>query len=114
MEVLAARVAARVAQHLGESARLLDRAGLANRLRLSERGVTGLVNRGELPPGYLIGGARRWDWAGVLRHLNSRAGRRPRRGRGRGRLTGRRPQAGPEGKQERNPSPQEREQGLHE
>jgi hypothetical protein len=36
-----------------------------------------------LPPGYLIGGVRRWDWSQVMRFLASRARHRPRSGRGR-------------------------------
>jgi hypothetical protein len=63
--------------------RLLDRRALAERLGISERGVTSLAGRGELPQGYLIGGVRRWRWEEVLQHLASRRDRRPRRGRGR-------------------------------
>ena len=83
LERLAALIAARVFDCLhAEHHRLLDRRGLADRLGVSERGVTGLVSRGELPAGYLIGGVRRWQWEEVLRYLAARAKRRPRRGRG--------------------------------
>jgi hypothetical protein len=80
---LAEAIADKLAQRAGDLHRLLDRPELARRLGVSERGVTGLANRGELPPGYLIGGVRRWSWPEVLRFLEARSGRRPRRGRGR-------------------------------
>lgn len=76
VERLAVRVRA-------EADRLIDLKELADRLGLSTRGVTGLVARGELPEGYLIGGVRRWNWEGVERHLTAQQGRVRRKGRGR-------------------------------
>ncbi len=63
--------------------RLIGRPELAERLGISERSVSALAARGELPTGYLIGGIRRWRWSEVLKHLKARSGRRPRKGRGR-------------------------------
>jgi predicted DNA-binding transcriptional regulator AlpA len=80
---LADHLAPRLAERLyAEGQRLLDRPALAARLGVSERGVTGLVGRGELPGGFLIGGVRRWDWAEVRHFLTARAKRKPRKGRG--------------------------------
>jgi hypothetical protein len=84
LEALVERLADVVLARLGAAHdRLLDRRELAERLGMSERGVSGLVARGELPDGYLCGGLRRWDWGQVLKFLESRADRRPRKGRGR-------------------------------
>jgi hypothetical protein len=88
LNALAAAVAERLAPLVSERLRadgeaLLKEHQLAERLQLSDRGVRGLVARGELPPGFLVGGVRRWDWAEVVKHLHARGGRRPRRGRGR-------------------------------
>jgi predicted DNA-binding transcriptional regulator AlpA len=66
-----------------EAERLLDRKELAARLGIGERTVGDLVARDELPPGYLIGGVRRWAWAEVVKHLNVYKGHRHRKGRGR-------------------------------
>jgi predicted DNA-binding transcriptional regulator AlpA len=63
--------------------RLINLEELAARVGVSKRGAAGLVARGELPKGYLIGGVRRWSWKEVERFLAARQGRRPRRGRGR-------------------------------
>jgi hypothetical protein len=78
-DALVARLAGRL--HAGQH-RLLNRSQLAERLGISERGVTSLTRRGELPVGYLIGGVRRWRWEDVLKYLAGRKNRRPRRGRG--------------------------------
>jgi hypothetical protein len=84
LEQFANAVAERLSERLSiTQQRLLDRAQLAERLGVSERGVTSLASRGELPAGYLIGGVRRWRWEEVLRFLASREKRRPRQGRGR-------------------------------
>jgi hypothetical protein len=80
---IADAVAERLTLRLGQGQRLLDRPALAERLGISQRGVTSLVSRGELPPGYRVGGVRRWDWEEGCRHLNDRTQRKPRRGRGR-------------------------------
>jgi len=67
-----------------ERERLIDVEELAVRLGMSARGVRGLVNRGELPDGYTLGGCRRWNWREVEQFLAGRQGRRNRRtGRGR-------------------------------
>ena len=66
-----------------EAERLINLKELAKRVGLSRRGASGMVARNELPPGVLIGGCRRWDWEQVKTWLAGRAGRRPRRGRGR-------------------------------
>jgi predicted DNA-binding transcriptional regulator AlpA len=63
--------------------RLIDLEELAARVGVSRRGASGLVARGELPPGNLIGGVRRWDWSEVRKFLATRQGRKTRRGRGR-------------------------------
>jgi hypothetical protein len=84
LDQLAAVIASRLAERLGaERPHLLSRPQLAERLGISERGVTALANRNELPAGYLIGGVRRWDWQEVHKYLLARTGRKPRRGRGR-------------------------------
>jgi hypothetical protein len=83
LDALAERIAAKLADHLGgDRSRLLGRSELAARLGISQRGLTGLVSRGELPPGYLIGGVRRWDWNDILRFFRGRKKGKPRRGRG--------------------------------
>jgi hypothetical protein len=83
LDALVARLADAVATRLrAEGERLLDRSALAERLGICERSIGAMAARGDLPPGYLIGGIRRWDWAAVLRHLESRSGRRRRGGRG--------------------------------
>jgi hypothetical protein len=84
LDALAESIAARVLHLLrdGED-RLLDLPKLAARLDLSPRGTRGLVARNELPPGYLIGGVRRWSWPSVLKFLESRQ-QRQRRKPGRG------------------------------
>ncbi len=80
LDALAAAVAKHVAAELRtEAEKLLDLPALAARLALSERGVRGLVQRDELPQGYLIGGVRRWSWAHVEKFLDARADRKPRR-----------------------------------
>src|SRR5262249_4578985 len=85
---LAEAVAARLAVHLRQDdKRLLDAKSLAERLGISRRGLSGLTARGELPPGYLVGGVRRWEWGEVLRFLSARSDRRPRAGRGRRKKT---------------------------
>jgi hypothetical protein len=81
------RLAELIARKLAEQLKadehcLLNRQALADRLRVSERCVTALARRGELPSGYLIGGVRRWVWAEVLRYLTIRGTRFRRRGRG--------------------------------
>jgi predicted DNA-binding transcriptional regulator AlpA len=93
LDALADRIADRLAQRLGTADRLISRPELAKRLGVSERGVTGLASRGELPPGFLIGGVRRWSWAQVVRYLESRSGRRRQRGRGRRRSSDQRHQS---------------------
>src|SRR5262249_41787600 len=83
-DLLAKKIAAKLVEHLrSDQLRLLDRSQMAERLGISERGLSGLASRGQLPAGYLIGGARRWDWTEVLRFLGARKDRKPRRGRGR-------------------------------
>jgi excisionase family DNA binding protein len=83
LSALAQTIADRLAEKLRtESTHLLDRRELANRLRISERTVSALTQRNELPAGYLFGGVRRWDWSEVLRYLASRPKVRRRRGRG--------------------------------
>jgi hypothetical protein len=83
LEGLADAIALRLSEKLDFRGQcLLDRKDLAERLKVSQRGVTALVNRGELPPGIRIGGVRRWDWTEVLRFLAVRGKRKPRRGRG--------------------------------
>jgi hypothetical protein len=84
LDRLADRIAERVAERLRtDQDRLLDLRQLAERLQLSPRGVTGLVARGELPPGDLIGGVRRWAWDEVRKFRAVRRERKPRKGRGR-------------------------------
>jgi hypothetical protein len=81
---LAAGLAERLAPLLRhDPEQMLDRAALAARLGLGERTVSSLAARGELPGGFLLGGCRRWRWEDVLKHLQARSGRKPRRGRGR-------------------------------
>lgn len=92
-----------------EADRLIDLRELAARLQLSERGVTGLVARNELPNGYLIGGVRRWCWADVLRYLDARRDRHPRRQR-RGQYT--RCQAAPPQPAQRDGRPREAGRSL--
>lgn len=80
LQHLVEQLAARLAERLRlDQSRLITLPELAERLSLSPSGVTGLVARGELPAGLLIGGARRWDWDVVRRWLDNRATRRPRR-----------------------------------
>jgi predicted DNA-binding transcriptional regulator AlpA len=94
LERLAEAIAERLAERLHTSAqRLLDRPQLAAFLGISERTISALVQRQELPSGYLLGGARRWDLAEVMRYLTARAQRRRRRGRG---IYDRRPRPTPE------------------
>jgi hypothetical protein len=84
LDALAAALAPKIAKHLhGDVGKLIDLDELAGRIGVSRRGAGGLVARGELPPGFLIGGVRRWDWPDVLKHLSARQGRCRRRGRGR-------------------------------
>jgi predicted DNA-binding transcriptional regulator AlpA len=79
LEALAEAIAARLTERLrADAERLLDLPQLAERLRLSPRGVTGLVAKHELPEGLLIGGVRRWDWGDVRKYLAARQERRPR------------------------------------
>jgi hypothetical protein len=75
LDALADRIAARMR---ADGDRLLDLDALADRLLLSPRGVRGLIARGELPQGFLIGGVRRWAWDAVRQHLNAQQQRRPR------------------------------------
>jgi hypothetical protein len=57
---------------------------LARRLELKEETARKLAYRGELPPGVLIGGSRRWEWSEVCAFLKARQGLKPRhQGRGR-------------------------------
>lgn len=80
LEVLADTLAVHLAERLRIDAdRLIDLRELAGRLGLSPRGTTGLIARGELPGGFLIGGVRRWAWAEVVRFLEARRDRKPRR-----------------------------------
>jgi predicted DNA-binding transcriptional regulator AlpA len=79
---LADAIVARLVTQLHEERCLLDRSTLAARLGISERGVSALSSRGELPRGFLIGGVRRWDWDDVRQFLKSRENRTRRRGRG--------------------------------
>src|SRR6516164_7125887 len=60
------------------SERLLTRPQLAERLQCSERAITSMARRHELPEGFLIGGLRRWSWPSVLAFLESRQDRRRR------------------------------------
>jgi predicted DNA-binding transcriptional regulator AlpA len=84
LNVIADAVAARVAELLRVNAeRLIDLDELAARIGVSRRGASGLVARGELPSGYLIGGVRRWNWRELERWLSARQGRQRRHGRGR-------------------------------
>lgn len=84
LDALASALADRLVARLhAEKDRLLDRHELATRLGMSERAVGSMASRGEIPPGFLIGGLRRWNWNAVLHHLESRTCRRPRGGRGR-------------------------------
>jgi hypothetical protein len=84
VEALAAALAPKLAEFLrAEPDRLFDLHDFAARTGLSPRGITGLIARGELPEGYLIGGCRRWLWSDVLRHIDRLARRRRRKGRGR-------------------------------
>ena len=82
---LAERVAPLVAQRLRADAEgLLERHALAERLGVGDRTVSAMVARAELPqPLLCTGGVSRWSWPQVLRYLEGRQGRRPRRGRGR-------------------------------
>lgn len=74
------KIAEAVSQKLrAEQEKLLVLPELADRLDMSPRGVTGLVAKGELPQGYLIGGCRRWDWNEVLAYIRERSKRKPRR-----------------------------------
>jgi hypothetical protein len=82
LDALVERIVARLAEHFGDERRLLNRSQLSARIGISERSVSDVVNRGELPPGYLIGGVRRWEWTAVLNHLGMKQGRQRRRGRG--------------------------------
>ncbi len=80
LEALADMVAGRVAAAMrADAERLLTLDDLADRLQLSARGVRGLVTRGELPAGLLIGGCRRWSWAVVQSFLDAGATRKTRR-----------------------------------
>jgi hypothetical protein len=85
LDALAAAVAEKLAPLLRQDPeQLLDRKALAERLGVGERTVSGLVARGELPPPVLhTGDIARWSWPSVLRFLEGRGGRRPRKGRGR-------------------------------
>jgi predicted DNA-binding transcriptional regulator AlpA len=82
---LADRVVPLVAQRLRPDAEaLLDRPALAERLGVGERTVSAMVAKQQLPqPLLCTGGVSRWSWPQVLRFLEGRQGRRPRRGRGR-------------------------------
>jgi hypothetical protein len=71
-----------IAGHLRRQNGLLDRRQLAEQIGLSARSVAALVDRGELPPGHLIGGVRRWSWPVVEQFLRDRQGRLRRKGRG--------------------------------
>lgn len=79
VERLSAAVAARLR---ADAEKLLDRRELAVRLGLSERSISALVSRHELPEPHRLGGTVRWSWPTVERYLAARAGKRPRRGRG--------------------------------
>jgi hypothetical protein len=84
LDALAELVVGKLAERLRtESERLLDRPALAERLGISERAVSAMAARGDIPAGYLIGGVRRWDWTAVKKYLEARSSRRPRKGRGR-------------------------------
>ena len=82
---LADVIAGRVAERLRlDAERLLTRDDLAARLDVAPRTIAGMVSRGELPGPLLhTGGLARWRWEDVTAWLKSRAGRKPRRGRGR-------------------------------
>jgi predicted DNA-binding transcriptional regulator AlpA len=85
LNTLAEAVAAKLAERLrAEQDRLLDRAQLAERLGVSERTVSTLVARGELPGPLLhTSGISRWGWSEVECYLASRRQRTLRKGRGR-------------------------------
>src|SRR5579871_6305611 len=84
IEALANQLADAVAARLStERDRVIDRRELARRLDVSERAASAMAARGDIPPGYLIGGVRRWNWREVLKFLEARSGRKPRKGRGR-------------------------------
>ena len=82
LDALVERLVARLAERYDDQRRLLNRRQLSDRIGISERTVSDLVNRGELPTGYLIGGVRRWEWMAVLKHLGTKQGQQRRRGRG--------------------------------
>jgi len=64
--------------------KLIARPELADRLDVSERTVSTMLARGQLPePLVCTGGITRWSWPDVLKFLAGRQGRRPRKGRGR-------------------------------
>jgi predicted DNA-binding transcriptional regulator AlpA len=81
--MLADAIVARMAGCLHTEA-LLDRPALAARLGVSERTVSSMVAKGELPQPLLhTSGVARWSWAQVVKFLESRQGKQRRRGRGR-------------------------------
>lgn len=80
------RLAERLAPLLraADSSRLLDRRELAERISTSERTVSSMVARQELPPPLVhTSGVSRWSWPQVEQFLLARQGRQLRRGRGR-------------------------------
>ena len=79
-EALVERIVARVADRYGDERRILDRRDLSDRIGISERTVTDLVNRGELRARLLIGGIRCWEWAAILKHVGAKQCRQRRRG----------------------------------
>jgi hypothetical protein len=81
-EALVERIVARVADRYGDERRILDRRDLSDRIGISERTVTDLVNRGELRARLLIGGIRCWEWAAILKHVGAKQCRQRRQGRG--------------------------------
>jgi predicted DNA-binding transcriptional regulator AlpA len=62
--------------------RLLNRRELAERLGLAERSISSMVNAGELPKPYRLGGVVRWSWREVEKYLRASQNQKPRRGRG--------------------------------
>ena len=85
LDALAAAVAAKLVPLLRpDPDRLLDRTALAKRLGVRGRTVGAMVQKNQLPPPLLCtGGVSRWSWDGVLKFLEARGGRKPRKGRGR-------------------------------
>jgi predicted DNA-binding transcriptional regulator AlpA len=76
LQALVADIAAGLAERMQENT-LLDRPALARRLGVSERTVSVMVHRGDLPHPLLhTSGVARWSWSQVEKFLVSRQGRK--------------------------------------